>query len=265
MRSGSNSFLPRKKFGQHFLVDTSIVENIISNSQISSSDSILEVGPGPGALTHGLIDSGAKHVTSIEIDRQFWPVLEKLESDQFSLLKEDALHLSLKESFSEKIKIVANLPYNIGSKLLLNWLSDLDSIDSMTLMFQEEVAKRIAAKPRTKAYGRLSILVQWLCDVEVLFSVPPTSFNPPPKVQSSVIKITPRKKCLYKVSKENLETLTQKVFHQRRKMINTSLSHLNHPNLPELLSKIGIECKMRPEEISVLQFCQLADQLKDYL
>ncbi|MDC0349245.1 16S rRNA (adenine(1518)-N(6)/adenine(1519)-N(6))-dimethyltransferase RsmA [Alphaproteobacteria bacterium] len=265
MKSGSKPFLPKKKFGQHFLVDDSVVENIILNAGILSQDSILEIGPGPGALTHGLINSGAKHVTSIEIDRQFWPALEKLENSQFSLLKKDALHLSLKKTFSKKIKIVANLPYNIGSKLLLNWLDEISSIDSMVLMFQEEVAKRIAAKPRTKTYGRLSILVQWLCDVEVLFSVSPTSFSPPPKVQSSVIKITPRKKWLYNVSKENLETLTQKVFHQRRKMISTSLGHLNHPNLPELLNKIGIESKMRPEEISVLQFCQLADQLKDYL
>ena len=265
MKSESNRFIAQKKFGQHFLIDSSVVENIVSSAHISGQDNVLEVGPGPGILTRALISSSAKKVTSIEIDRQFWPSLEKMESDRFSLIKKDALQISLKEELKNPIKIIANLPYNIGNKLLLNWLEDLPFISSMTLMLQDEVVKRLCGLPKTKDYGRLSILVQWLCEVKLLFTVPPTAFKPPPKVMSAVVQIIPRAQPLYDVQKEHLEKLTQLVFHQRRKMLGTSLKSLSHPNLLEVLKKVNIEPQLRPEEISVMQFCQLADELKNYL
>ncbi len=265
MKSESKRFIAQKKFGQHFLIDTSVVDEIISHAHLLTTDHIVEIGPGPGILTRALLNSPIKHLTSIEIDNQFWPDLEKLENPRFTLLKKDALKVSIKKEFSEKVKIVANLPYNIGNQLLLNWLEDFSSITSMTLMLQDEVVQRICSHPKTKNYGRLSILVQWLCEVRLLFRVPPQAFNPPPKVMSAVVQIIPREKPLYEVPKQTLEKLTQLTFHQRRKMIGTSLKKLNHPHLLDIFKKVGIENHMRPEEVSVLQFCQLACFLKDYL
>jgi len=265
LKSESKRFIPHKKFGQHFLIDISVVDRIITHAHLSPTDRVIEIGPGPGILTRTLLASNIHHLTSIEIDRQFWPSLEKLESPRFSLLKKDALQISLKEEFSQKIKIVANLPYNIGNKLLLNWMSELSSITSLTLMLQEEVVERLCAQPKTKAYGRLSILVQWLCEVKLLFTVPPEAFKPSPKVMSAVVHLIPRERPLYDVSQTHLETLTQLVFHQRRKMIGTSLKKLGHPDLLGIFKKVGIERHIRPEEVSVVQFCELADSLKDYL
>lgn len=265
MKLDSNRFVAHKKFGQHFLIDDSIVQNIILQALISKEDHVVEIGPGPGILTRALLSSPAKKITSVEIDRQFWPSLEKLENDRFYLLKKDALQVSLKQTFKEPVKIVANLPYNIGSKLLLNWLEELPFILSMTLMLQDEVVQRLCASPNHKEYGRLSILVQWLCEVRLLFVVPPEAFNPPPKVMSAVVQITPRPKPLYPIEKRHLEKLTQLVFHQRRKMIGTSLKKLNHPSLLSVFKEVNIEPQMRPEEISVIKFCELAEKLKNYL
>lgn len=264
MKSDSR-FIAHKKFGQHFLIDHSVVENIVAHAGLSSSDVIVEIGPGPGILTKALLKSPAHHLTSIEIDAQFWPSLEKLKSPRFSLLKQDALQVSIKKDFSCPVKIVANLPYNIGNLLILNWLEELSSIQSMTLMLQDEVVQRICSRPGSKSYGRLSILVQWLCEVKSLFTVPPQAFSPPPKVMSAVVQITPRPHPLYKVSKKSLEHLTHLVFHQRRKMIGTSLKQLKHPSLEDILKKADISPTARPEELSVLQFCRLTELLEDYL
>lgn len=263
MKSESNKFIAHKRFGQHFLIDDSVVENTVSHAALSSADRVVEIGPGPGILTRALLKSPAHHLTSIEIDSQFWRSLEKLEGPRFTLLKKDALQVSLRKELPEKVKIVANLPYNIGNQLLLNWMDELSSIQSMTLMLQDEVVQRICSTPGTKSYGRLSILMQWLCEVKALFKVPPQAFSPPPKVMSAVVQITPREKPLYEVSKKSLERLTHLVFHQRRKMIGTSLKQLKHPALEDILHKADIPATARPEEVSVLQFCKLVELLGD--
>lgn len=265
MKSDSNRFIAHKRLGQHFLVDDQVVEKTILAAKISDSDTILEVGPGPGILTRALLRSNANSITSIEIDRQFWPSLELIKDPRFSLIKKDALQVPLGDISSKPVKIIANLPYNIGNKLIINWLAELSSIDTITVMLQEEVVQRLSAQPGTKDYGRISILVQWLCEVTPLFQVPPESFKPAPKVMSAVVQIVPRDKPIYEVDQVHLEKLTNIMFQQRRKMVGGILKKLGHPKLEHVFQMVKVKESMRPEEISIPQFCQMAQLLKDYL
>ncbi len=253
-------FSPQKKLGQHFLKSQHVVDEILQVADIQSTDIILEVGPGPGILTKGLLRSSAHKVIAIELDRQFWPALEKLEAEEkgrFFLVKGDASKVSLK-SLGGPLKIVANLPYNVGTLLLLNWLTELKHISKMVLMFQKEVVDRICAEPRTKAYGRLSILTQWKCQVRSIIDVPPASFHPAPKVDSAVVEIIPRDKPLVPASEEALESLTRILFQSRRKMLRASLKSLKIDDLEGKLRALNISPTARPEELTVEDFCRLA-------
>lgn len=254
-----DSFSPQKKLGQHFLKSQHVVEEILQAADLQPTDSVLEVGPGPGILTKGLLKSPAHKVIAIELDRQFWSTLEKLEQQEkgrFILVKGDASKVSL-ESLGNSIKIVANLPYNVGTLLLLNWLKELSHVSKMVLMFQKEVVDRICAEPRTKAYGRLSILTQWKCRVKPVLVVPPESFHPAPKVDSAVVEIIPRSKPLFAVSEEALEALTRVLFQSRRKMLRASLKALKIDDLEGKLEALNISPTARPEELTVEDFCKL--------
>ena len=259
-----NGFTPQKKLGQHFLKSQHIVDEIVEAADIHPTDTILEVGPGPGILTQGLLRSAAQKVIAIELDRQFWPSLEKLEAQEkgrFVLVKGDASKVSL-ESLGSSLKIAANLPYNVGTLLLLNWLQELSHVSKMVLMFQKEVVDRICAVPRTKDYGRLSILTQWKCEVRSVIDVPPESFHPAPKVDSAVVEIIPRDKPLFPVSEEALEALTRILFQSRRKMLRASLKPLKIEDLEGKLKALNISPTARPEELSVEDFCRLAATIK---
>jgi 16S rRNA (adenine1518-N6/adenine1519-N6)-dimethyltransferase len=260
MFESSREFSPQKKLGQHFLKSQNVVDEILKAAHIQLTDTIMEVGPGPGILTRGLLRSSAQKVIAIELDRQFWPSLEKLEIEEkgrFFLVKGDASKVSL-ESMGGPFKIVANLPYNVGTLLLLNWLKELNHVSKMVLMFQKEVVDRICAEPRTKAYGRLSILTQWKCHVRSVLAVPPESFHPAPKVDSAVVEIISRDKPLFPVSEESLEALTRILFQSRRKMLRASLKSLKIENLEEKLKVLNISPTARPEELTVEDFCRLA-------
>ena len=221
---------------------------------------MIEIGPGPGGLTRALLAEGARRVVAIERDPRCLAALEELAlryPGRLHLVAGDALALD-PASLSEKPRqIVANLPYNIATALLLRWLDRIGDYESLTLMFQREVALRLVAAPRSPAYGRLSVLVQWLTEPKILFDLPPRAFVPPPKVTSSVVRLTPRAAPLAPAEKAALEQVTAAAFGQRRKMLRSSLKALGVPPEP-LLAAAGIPPTARAEELSVEDFCALA-------
>ena len=251
---------PRKSLGQHFLNDPNLAKRIVKASGEISNSNIIEIGPGPGILTRALLEAGAKKVIVIEIDERFLDNLNNIELSypgRLRIISDDARRLNLGNICSPPKKIVANLPYNIGTALLVSWLKSARKFERFTLMFQKEVAKRLVAKPKTKNYGRLSILTQWLCEVNYEFDVPKNLFYPPPKVDSAVVSIIPREKPLISIKMESLESVTSAAFGQRRKMLRSSLKGLSLD--PE---SCGISEKRRAEELSVIEFCALAALLE---
>jgi 16S rRNA (adenine1518-N6/adenine1519-N6)-dimethyltransferase len=253
----------RKSLGQHFLRDLNLTGRIARAAGPLDSADIIEIGPGPGGLTRALLAAGARRVVAIERDPRCLSALAELAAyypDQLELVAGDALKLDPAALADKPRKIVANLPYNIATALLVGWLDRIHEYEGLTLMFQREVAERLVAAPRSKAYGRLSVLVQWLCDARILFDVPPRAFVPPPKVTSTVVALTPRAQPLAPASKEALERVTAAAFGQRRKMLRTSLKALGVPVEP-LLLRAEVAPTARAEELSVEEFCALAQPL----
>ena len=218
------------------------------------------IGPGPGGLTRALLAEGAGRVVAIERDPRCIAALQDLATaypGRLDIIEGDALALDPAALGEAPRRIVANLPYNIATALLLRWLDRIAEYESLTLMFQREVAERLTAAPRSPAYGRLSVLVQWLCEARILFDIPPQAFTPPPKVTSSVVRLTPRAAPLAPAEKATLERVTAAAFGQRRKMLRSSLKSLGVP-VEALLAETGISGTARAEELSVAQFCALA-------
>ncbi len=221
---------------------------------------VLEVGPGPGGLTRALLAAGAARVIAIERDHRFVDALQELVADsggRLHLIEADALTVALAGLAEERLSVVANLPYNIATPLLLRWLDQLDRIEAMTLMLQREVAERLIASPGSGAYGRLSVLAQWLCEVRRLMHLPARAFVPPPRVASTLVRLTPRRLPLAPADKATLERVTAAAFGQRRKMLRSSLKSLT--DRPEaLLAAAEVPATARAEEIDVAGFCRLA-------
>ena len=249
-----------KRLGQHFLLDPNILRRIAAAAGDLSGRTVVEVGPGPGGLTRALLDAGAKRVIAIERDPRCIAALGELAAaagGRLSLIEADALALDLAEVSPERVSIVANLPYNVATALLIRWLGQLERIERLTLMFQREVAARIGAPPGSRAYGRLSVLAQWLCEVRSLMHLPSRAFVPPPKVASSLLQLVPRPQPLAPAPRDALERVLQAAFGQRRKMLRSSLRSL--PGRPEdLLAAAGLPATARAEEIDVAGFCRLA-------
>jgi 16S rRNA (adenine1518-N6/adenine1519-N6)-dimethyltransferase len=225
---------------------------------------VIEIGAGPGGLTRALLAEGARLVVAIERDPRCLAALGELAAaypGRLELVAGDALELDPAALSQPPRKIVANLPYNIATALLLRWLDRIGDYQELTLMFQREVAERLAAAPDSGAYGRLSVIVQWLCEVRLLFDVPPRAFVPPPKVTSSVVRLTPRAAPLAGASKPVLERVTAAAFGQRRKMLRSSLKSLGLA-VERLLEAAGVAPTARAEELSVGQFCALARAVK---
>jgi 16S rRNA (adenine1518-N6/adenine1519-N6)-dimethyltransferase len=254
-----------KRFGQHFLLDQNITDKITRLAGKLEGVNVIEIGPGPGGLTRSLLASDAKAVTVIEKDSRLLPLLHELaEYDaRLTILNEDALKVSLPEMLAPPRAIIANLPYNVGTAMLIQWLgeiaADATSYQSLTLMFQKEVAERIAAPVGGKHYGRLAVLSQWLCDVQHLFDLPPAAFSPPPKVASSVIRLIPCQTRLQANIKE-VERVTAAAFGQRRKMLRSSLKSL-HSEAESWLQANDITPTARAEEIEMEAFIRLANAL----
>jgi 16S rRNA (adenine1518-N6/adenine1519-N6)-dimethyltransferase len=254
----------KRNLGQNFILDLNLTRRIARAAGPLDAGSVIEIGPGPGGLTRALLEEGAAHVVAIERDRRCLAALGELGDaypGRLELVEGDALKLDPAALTPEPRRIVANLPYNIATALLLRWLDRIGEYQSLTLMFQREVAERLVAQPRSPAYGRLSVIVQWLALPKILFDLPPRAFVPPPKVTSSVVSLRPRATPLAPAEKATLERLTAAAFGQRRKMLRSSLRTLGVPVEP-LLATTGIAPTARAEELSVADFCALARALQ---
>lgn len=249
-----------KALGQNFLLDEQLLDRIARVPGDLEGERVYEVGPGPGGLTRALLRAGAS-VTAVERDRRCLPALADLSTHapgRLSVIEEDALAVDEAALAGNGAHVVANLPYNVGTALLVRWLSGEawpPWWKSLTLMFQQEVAQRIVASPGSGAYGRLSVLAQWRSEAKLALKVHRSAFVPPPKVMSAVVYIVPRE-APEGVSAESLERLTGAAFGQRRKMLRRSLQGL--PGALEALEKIGIDPERRAETLSVDEFVAVA-------
>lgn len=255
----------QKSLGQNFLLDMNLTGKIARQAGDLANYDILEIGPGPGGLTRALLYEGARRVVAIERDERCLPALAEI-SDHYAgrlkVISGDALAINPIEHLNSPIKIVANLPYNIGTELLVRWLTPTTwppYWDSLTLMFQREVAMRIVAQPGSKAYGRLSILAQWRSDAKIVMDLPPQAFTPAPKVSSAVVHITKCDKPKFNCDAKMLERVVATAFNQRRKMLRASLKSLA-PDIEDRLRAAGIPPTERAEQLSVEQFCMLSNQ-----
>ncbi|MCW5734320.1 MAG: 16S rRNA (adenine(1518)-N(6)/adenine(1519)-N(6))-dimethyltransferase RsmA [Enhydrobacter sp.] len=253
----------RKRFGQHFLLDINLTRRIARAAAPLDHGTTIEIGPGPGGLTRALLLEGAARVVAIEVDPRALSALAELQAaaeGRLEVIEADALSIDTASLGPAPRRIVANLPYNISTALLVRWLHAADSFAGMVLMFQKEVVDRIVALPRTKDYGRLSVLTQHVCEVRRLFDIPPSAFVPPPKVISSVAQLTPRPPVDRLPVLAPLERVTAAAFGQRRKMLRGSLSGLFR-DPTSMLKGLGLSPTARAEELGVAEFVRLARAL----
>ena len=246
----------RRALGQHFLLDGNLCARIARVAGDLGASSVVEVGPGPGGLTRALLGAGARRVVAIERDRRCVAALAELAAvypGRLEIVEGDALTVDAAALVPAPRRVVANLPYNISVPLLLGWLRRIDAFAGFTLMFQKEVAARLAAGPGSRHYGRLSVIAGWLCEVRTEFDVSARAFTPPPKVTSTVVTLTPRPAPLASAAWEDLEAVTAAAFGQRRKMLRSSLKRLGLDPEP-----LGIAPTARAEELGIEQFCALA-------
>ncbi|HEY3919845.1 MAG TPA: 16S rRNA (adenine(1518)-N(6)/adenine(1519)-N(6))-dimethyltransferase RsmA [Stellaceae bacterium] len=254
----------RKALGQNFLLDLNLTRRIARAAAPLDDANMIEIGPGPGGLTRALLLEGARHVTAIERDPRCIAALHEIEAafpGRLTIIEGDALAIDTAQLVAAPRQIVANLPYNIATPLLIRWLGQASAYRSLTLMFQKEVAARLAATPESEAYGRLSVLTQWRCAVRLLFDVPPQAFVPAPKVTSTVVQLVPRAAPLAPCEQADLERVTAAAFGQRRKMLRQSLKALGG-DTAALIEAAGARPTQRAEELSVEQFCALARGLR---
>jgi 16S rRNA (adenine1518-N6/adenine1519-N6)-dimethyltransferase len=254
----------RHGLGQHFLLDLNLTGRIARSAGDLSRGTTIEIGPGPGGLTRALLDHGAANVIAVERDERCLPALAEIAAaypGRLEIVAGDALRLDASRLGGPPRRIVANLPYNVATPLLLAWLSTADRFERLVLMFQREVANRLIAAPRSKDYGRLSVASQWRCQVRRLFDIPPRAFTPPPKVTSSLVELIPRAKPLAPADPLLLERLAAAAFGQRRKMLRQSLRSIT-PDPAGLLAAAGITETRRAEELSVAEFAALAEALR---
>jgi 16S rRNA (adenine1518-N6/adenine1519-N6)-dimethyltransferase len=256
-----------RAFGQNFLLDLNLTARIARAAGDLRDATVIEVGPGPGGLTRALLAAGAKRVVAIERDRRCIAALAEIEAHypgRLTVIEGDALTTDMASLGDGPTRIVANLPYNIATPLLVGWLQAEPwppFYESMTLMFQREVAERIVAEPRSKAYGRLGVLSAWRAETRILFDIDPRAFTPPPKVTSSVVSLVPRPNPL-PADTATLERVTAAAFGQRRKMLRQSLKSLG-VDVNALLDMSGIAGTSRAEEIDVAGFVALTGNYTD--
>ncbi|CAN1570466.1 KsgA Dimethyladenosine transferase (rRNA methylation) [Paracoccaceae bacterium] len=259
----AHDLVARKQLGQNFILDLNLTARIARAAGDLSACDVLEVGPGPGGLTRGLLIEGARRVLVVEKDPRCLPALEEIAATvpgRLQVVLGDALALDVRELLTPPIKVVANLPYNVGTELLIRWLTPAvwpPFWSSLTLMFQREVAERIVAKPRTDHYGRLALLAQWRADARIVMTLPPEAFTPAPKVHSAVVHLTALPEPRYPCDGAVLQRITAMAFNQRRKMLRSSLKALA-PGIEGVLESVGIPPTARAEEIGLEAFCALA-------
>ncbi|MFU2314716.1 16S rRNA (adenine(1518)-N(6)/adenine(1519)-N(6))-dimethyltransferase RsmA [Rahnella sp. PCH160] len=253
----------RKRFGQNFLTDQFVIDSIVSAIHPMPGESVVEIGPGLAALT-APVASRLDSMTVIEIDRDLAARLESNPKFQGKLrvIQSDAMKVNfaeLSEELGQPLRVFGNLPYNISTPLMFHLFTYTNAIKDMHFMLQKEVVNRLVAGPNSKAYGRLTVMAQYYCNIIPVLEVPPESFTPAPKVDSAVVRLVPHDNIPYPVSDIRiLSRLTTDAFNQRRKTIRNSLGHLF---TPEQMSDLGLDLSMRAENISVEQFCKLANWL----
>ena len=258
----------RKSYGQHFLLDLNLTRRIARAAGDLGHGTTIEVGPGPGGLTRALLAEGAARVVAVERDARCLAALQELGAaypGRLEVIAADALTIDAGTLGDAPRRIVANLPYNVATPLLVRWLTALADkpgcLGRMVLMFQKEVAERLAAPAGSRTYGRLSVLAQWLCRVRPLFDVPARAFTPPPKVVSTVVELEPFTAPAHEAKLGDLEQVTAAAFGQRRKMLRQSLKSLGgEPR--DLLAAAGIDETARAEALGVVDFCALARALQ---
>jgi len=256
----------KKSLGQNFLLDLNLTAKIARQAGDLAGSDVLEVGPGPGGLTRGLLAEGARRVLAVEKDARCLPALAEIEAaypGKLTVLNADALQIDPTQHLTPPIRVVANLPYNVGTELLIRWLTPAQwppFWDSLSLMFQKEVAQRIVAEPGSKAYGRLAILAQWRCHARIVMDLPPQAFVPAPKVSSAVVHLTRRAAPLAPANPTTLSRVTAAGFGQRRKMLRASLKTLA-PDPIALIETAGLDPTARAETIPIEGFCALARAL----
>lgn len=253
----------KKQLGQNFLLDLNLTARIARLAGDLSGHDVLEIGPGPGGLTRGLLAEGARRVVAVEMDARCLPALAQIAAaypGRLTVLHGDALAMDLAGHLTPPIRVAANLPYNIGTELLIRWLTPPSwppFWESLSLMFQREVAERIVAKPRTEHYGRLALLAQWRTDARIALTLPPEAFTPAPKVHSAVVVLTALPAPRHPADGAVLFRLTAMAFNQRRKMLRSSLKGFA-ADIEDRLLAAGIQPTQRAEEVSLEQFCALA-------
>ncbi|MBI3451695.1 MAG: 16S rRNA (adenine(1518)-N(6)/adenine(1519)-N(6))-dimethyltransferase RsmA [Rhodospirillales bacterium] len=250
----------RRSLGQHFLLDLNLTAKIARAAGDLSSGTVIEIGPGPGGLTRALLAAGATRLIAVERDERCLAALAEIAAahpGRLEIVPGDALAVTVHELGAPPRRIVANLPYNISTALLVQWLAHSDAFAGMILMFQKEVAGRLFAAPGTAAYGRLSVATQWRMEARRLFDIDPRAFTPPPKIVSTVVELIPRATPLAPADPVALERVVAAAFGQRRKMLRASLRALGGDAVA-LLAEAGIAPTRRAEELSIGEFCALA-------
>ena len=256
----------KKSLGQNFLLDLNLTSKIARYAGNLEQSDVLEIGPGPGGLTRSLLNEGARKVVAIEKDTRCIAALEEVQTQfagKLKIVQGDALSIEVRQYLTHPVQIIANLPYNVGTELLVRWLNSTTWPSfwlSMTLMFQKEVANRIVASPGSKAYGRLSVMAQWRCNTKIAFNIPATAFTPPPKVESSIVHFEALKEPRFPAEVNKLEFVVSKAFNQRRKMLRGALKG-HFKNVEEGLLTIGVVPTKRAENVTIQEFCLMAQIL----
>lgn len=246
----------QRALGQNFLRDLNLTARIVRTAGDLTGTTVIEVGPGPGALTRSILAAGPQRLFAIEKDPRCVAALGELSQvygDRLTIIEGDALALDPGTLGTRPRRIIANLPYNVATPLLIGWLKRISTIDGLTLMFQKEVADRLIAPPGTKTYGRLSVVTQWLCEARREFDIPGRAFTPPAKVTSTVVSLVPRATPLAPAAWQWLEKVAAAGFGQRRKMLRASLKPLGLN-----LESLGIDGSRRAEQLTVQEFCTIA-------
>lgn len=257
----------RKSLGQNFILDLNLTAKIARSAGNLCDTDILEVGPGPGGLTRGLLAEGARKVVAVEKDARCIPALQDISNaypGRLEILEGDALELDLTKHLTAPVRIVSNLPYNVGTELLTRWLDPPAWPPfwvSLTLMFQLEVAQRITATAGEKHYGRLAVLAGWRTDAQIVMELPPEAFTPAPKVRSAVVTLNRLEQSRYPANGKILKDVVARAFNQRRKMLRSSLKGLR-PDIEDRLIAAGIKPTDRAETVEIERFCALARELE---
>ena len=262
----SNTILPKRSLGQNFLIDNNILKKIANINGSLKSEIVLEIGPGPGSLTRELLRTKAKRIIVVEKDSRCIKILQelkKIDPRRLEILNKDILKFNGENITNKKLYVIGNLPFNIATKIITNYLLTDNwppFFSSLTLMLQKEVAERIVARPNTKAYGRLSVICQWRCEVKKLLEIKASVFFPRPKVDSFLLKFTPRKNNFINTNFKVLEKVVFLAFNQRRKMIHSSLKKIDI-DIVNILKDLKIDCHQRAESLTINDYCKISNKL----